>query len=204
MPRKPEFDRDTALQNAMKLFWRRGYHATSLPDLLAVTGLSRSSFYAAFTDKRSLYAECLVLFGRRTRDILRRGRDPQQPLAALAAFFRRTLCEVPGHRVDRGCMMVNTVLELADSDDGLRQLAVDLLARMEADFEAVFTEAAALGHVDSRFTPAQRAAHLMTLNQGLRVQSRQKLSPEQLEATLVTGLSLAGVPVRAGARQPVQ
>lgn len=201
MPRKPEFDRDTALQNAMKLFWRRGYHATSLPDLLAATGLSRSSFYATFTDKRSLYAECLSLFGQRTREILRRGRDPQQPLAALTAFFRRTLADVPRQRVDWGCMMVNTVLELADSDDGLRQLAVDLLARMEADFQDIFAEALALGHVDSQFTPAQRAAHVMTLNQGLRVQSRQQLSPRQLRATLATGLSLAGVPAPPDARQ---
>lgn len=197
MPRKPEFDREQALQNAMKLFWRRGYHASSLQDLLAATGLSRSSFYATFTDKRSLYAECLVLFGRRTQAILHRELDSQQPLSAIPAFFRHTLCNVPRERVAWGCMMVNTVLELADSDDGLQQLALDLLAQMEADFERLFAEAAALGQLESVFTPAQLAAHVMTLNQGLRVQSRQKLSPEQLEATLVTSLSLAGVPVQA-------
>ena len=197
MPRKPEFDREHALHNAMKLFWRRGYHASSMQHLLQVTGLSRSSFYAAFIDKRSLYRECLALFGRRTRDILKQTINPDQPLAAIEGFFRRTLCDVPSERVAWGCMMVNTVLELADTDPELQLHALDLLARMEADFEALFDAADTLGQLQSGYTPAQGAAHIMILNQGLRVQSRQKPPKEELAAAIVTGLSLAGIPVGA-------
>jgi len=194
MPRKPEFDRQRALQNAMQLFWRRGYHPSSLSDLLAVTGLSRSSFYATFVDKRSLYAECLELFGQRTRQILQREADDEQPLRAIAGFFRHTLFEVPRARSTWGCMMVNTVLELAGNDDELQQLALDLLAQIEDDFAGIFARAQALGQLDSPFTPEQLAAHLMTLNQGFRVQSRQKQDRAQLESTLNTSLSLAGIP----------
>ena len=46
----------------MKLFWARGYLATSLPDLLEAMGIARSSFYATFGTKRELFIECLMLF----------------------------------------------------------------------------------------------------------------------------------------------
>ncbi|MEO1614161.1 MAG: helix-turn-helix domain-containing protein [Pseudomonadota bacterium] len=58
----------------MSLFWRQGYQATSLADLLAAMEIGRSSFYAAFTDKRSLFIECLDLFSSRTIDLLHRSR----------------------------------------------------------------------------------------------------------------------------------
>ena len=63
MPRTPEFDRTRTLNRALKLFWARGYTATSLADLLEAMGIARSSFYASFGDKRSLFIECLEVFG---------------------------------------------------------------------------------------------------------------------------------------------
>ena len=63
MARPPEFDRRKTLEAAMKLFWVRGYTATSLPDLLEAMGIARSSFYASFHTKRKLFTECLELSG---------------------------------------------------------------------------------------------------------------------------------------------
>lgn len=57
--RPRELDPDDAIQNAMEVFWARGYHGTSLPDLLAATGLSRSSLYATFGDQHGLLLQAL-------------------------------------------------------------------------------------------------------------------------------------------------
>ena len=54
MARPLEFNRSQATNQALVLFWRKGYQASSLADLLAAMGIARSSFYAAFTDKRTL------------------------------------------------------------------------------------------------------------------------------------------------------
>ncbi len=54
MARPIEFDHHQALDKALLLFWRKGYQATSLADLVEFMGISRSSSYSAFQDKRSL------------------------------------------------------------------------------------------------------------------------------------------------------
>src|SRR5262249_23270439 len=51
------FDRGVALQEAMKLFWERGYEGTSFDDLIAAMGISASSFYNSFGSKEALYCE---------------------------------------------------------------------------------------------------------------------------------------------------
>ena len=74
MARPIEFDTGAARDSAMLLFWRKGYLASSLPELLEEMGISRGSFYAAFRDKRSLFVECLDLFAERTHEMLARVR----------------------------------------------------------------------------------------------------------------------------------
>src|SRR4051795_7395003 len=60
MARTREFDTDTAVRQSMELFWRRGYEATSIQDLVEATGLGRGSLYAAFGSKDGLYEAALV------------------------------------------------------------------------------------------------------------------------------------------------
>ncbi|MDP3869995.1 TetR/AcrR family transcriptional regulator [Phenylobacterium sp.] len=168
MARPLEFDRDAALDRAMRVFWRQGYQAASLPDLLAEMGISRSSLYAAFGDKRGLMLECLDLFAHRTLQILARARAGQPALAALRQFFDRSVVDPPGGKADWGCLLVNTVLEMAGVDDGLSAHAAVRLAQVQGRFEDCLRDAGC--------TPAQAdelAAFLMLVNQGLRVSSRR-------------------------------
>lgn len=57
--RTKEFDKNQALHEAMLLFWKKGYEAASIPDLLEVMGISRSSLYDTFSDKQTLYRDAL-------------------------------------------------------------------------------------------------------------------------------------------------
>jgi TetR/AcrR family transcriptional regulator, transcriptional repressor for nem operon len=177
MARPIEFDRPRVVHRALALFWRQGYQATTLADLLAAMGIGRSSFYAAFTDKRSLFIECLDLFSARTRELLQRARAEKLPLEALQDFFARNFTGTSGAgavRAHWGCMLVNTVLEMAGVDDDLAARASHHLDGMQRVFQDCLLDAGA--------APARAeelAALLMLLNEGIRVSSRRRLPDAQ-------------------------
>lgn len=173
MARPVEFDRLVARDRALLLFWRRGYHATSLADLLEAMEISRSSFYAAFGDKRSLFLECLDLFAERTLGFLGATLTQDQPLADLKRFFELGLGRMGEGESHWGCLLVNTSLEMAGVDEGLSHRASGHLSRVQAAFEASLLKTGC--------TPqkaADLAAVLMLLLEGLRVSSRRALPTE--------------------------
>ena len=193
MARPVEFDRTDALEAAMRLFWIQGYQATSLPGLLDAMGIGRSSFYAAFGGKRSLFVEAVGLFSARTREILMGPSEAEAGLKIIGRFFRETMIDAPRRRVIRGCLMVNTVLEMAEADEELSCFAAEELARVERIFERCFDRAQRAGEYPSQRSTSDLAAHAMVLNQGLRVASRKRVSRSELKQSVETGLSLLGL-----------
>ena len=174
MARPIEFDRPQAVNRALALFWRQGYQATTLADLLMAMGISRSSFYAGFTDKRSFFIECLDLWAARTLDLIERARAEKPPMDALQEFFERSFVGARGAKADWGCMLVNTVLEMAGVDDELAARASHHLGEMQRVFQACLRDAGA--------TPARAeelAAMLMLFVEGIRVSSRRRLPQAQ-------------------------
>ncbi len=185
MARPLEFNRSQAANKALVLFWHRGYQASSLADLLAAMGIGRSSFYAAFTDKRSLYIECLDLFAARTLDLLQAARAETAPLDALQAFFERNFTGARGTRGHWGCMLVNTVLEMAGVDEDLVARAGRHLGAMQRVFQACLEDAGA-----RPARAAELAAMLMLFNEGLRVSSRRRLPDAQHRHAIATTFRL--------------
>jgi len=185
MSRKLDFDRSAALDKGLVLFWRKGYQAASVSDLLEAMEIGRSSFYATFGDKRSLYLECLGVFGKRTKDVLLGARKDNAPLDALRKFFEFTATGQRGQRSEWGCMLVNTVLELAGVDDDLSARASSLLAEMQTEFERSLRDA---GVVPKR--AAEFASFLMLFNEGIRVSSRRRVSRDQQLSDISTTFRL--------------
>jgi TetR/AcrR family transcriptional repressor of nem operon len=185
MARPLEFDRSRAVKRALVLFWRNGYQATSLADLLAAMDISRSSFYAAFTDKRGLFIECLELFVARTGDMLRKARQDPAPVEALQKFFESSFSGAGGLKGHWGCMLVNTVVELAGADDDLAARASGHLAQMQHVFEDCLQGAgAAPGRAK------ELAAVLMLVNEGIRVSCRRRLPDAQHLQSIATTFRL--------------
>ena len=177
MARPPEFDRSNAVNKALALFWRKGYQATSLTDLLTAMDIGRSSFYAAFTDKRTLYIACMDLFAARVTEMLERACREKAPIDVLQQFLEGNLAGgrgAPGARADWGCLLVNSVLGMAGVDEDLVAHASSHLISLQRFFQVCLEDAGA--------TPAQSeelAAMLMLLNQGIRVSSRRRLPDAQ-------------------------
>ena len=110
MARPREFDMTRALAGAMEIFWRQGFKATNLPELLKAMGLTRGSFYKAFDDKESAYLNALDNYDTtvvtQTLDMLK---NCDEPLASdcLVRIFE------PSPHPERGCFICNAMVELA-------------------------------------------------------------------------------------------
>jgi TetR/AcrR family transcriptional regulator, transcriptional repressor for nem operon len=185
MARPIAFDRPQAVNRALSLFWRQGYQATTLAELLQTMGIGRSSFYAAFTDKRTFFIECLDLWAARTLDLLQRARTERPPMDALQDFFERSFVGARGAKAHWGCMLVNTVLEMAGVDDELAARASHHMGEMQRVFQVCLLDAGA--------TPARAeelAAMLMLFNEGIRVSSRRRLPEAQHLQPIATTFSL--------------
>ena len=187
MSRPIKFDRSQVVNRALALFWRKGYQATSLSDLLEIMGIGRSSFYAAFTDKRIFFIECMDLWADRTMQLLKAARSEMPPVEALQSFFERNFVGVKraAPKKNWGCMLVNTVLEMAGVDDELSERASQHLDQMECVFRNFLEDAGA-----SPQQAQELAAMLMLFNEGIRVSSRRRLPDKQHLQTIDTTFRL--------------
>lgn len=182
MARPVEFNLQQAVDKALLLFWRKGYQATSMNDLLEAMNISRSSFYGAFFDKRGLFMHCLDLFGERTCQVLQSARTQMPALDALQFFFERHLSGPRPQQASLGCMLVNTVLEMAGVDDELSYRASQHLMQMQDLFEDCLRDAGC-----NQAQAHSLAAVLMLLNEGVRVASRRRMKiQEQLDPIATT------------------
>lgn len=174
MARPRSFDEAQVLDESMQVFWRQGYEGTSVDDLVRATGLSRSSLYQAFSNKRGVL-EASMQHYRDTRvegmvAILER---PNVGIDNLIGFFMQfdsVAREFP-ERLAMGCMITNTVAEMAVVDSALRPTADGYFARLRGAFLSALNSAEELGEIDDG-TAATRSRMLSTMAIGLFVMMR--------------------------------
>ena len=190
MARPIEFDRELALQSAMQLFWRQGYQKTSIRDLTAVTHLQPGSLYSAFRNKRNLFLRSLdfytqVLHGSVDRVL----RSELQPLERIHQFFSRLLDEITRDAHDKGCLLVNTLLETPAEDVELTTRVAEALSYVENSFAGVLEEAKRRGDLAPEFDSESGAKLLMTGIFGIRVYAKMRTPPEVLHGIIKALLS---------------
>ena len=109
MARPREFDTAHAMDGAMEIFWRQGFKATNLPELLEAMGLTRGSFYKAFDDKETVYLKALDRYDTTV---------VTQTLAMLGGCEERLASDclkpifAPSPNSARGCLICNAMVEL--------------------------------------------------------------------------------------------
>ena len=188
MARPREFDEEAALTAAIGCFWARGYEATSTRDLADAMGIAGKSLYNAFGDKHGLFRQALerYLQGFDVRISRFEGRMP--PRQAIRAFFdeivEQTLCDPDW----KGCMLVNSALEVAD----LRQVVAEGLAKTEAFFRRCVAAGQRSGTIPTVQTADDLARHLLAVLLGLRVLARSGPERALLEGVLRPTFSLLG------------
>ncbi|MGW6522259.1 TetR/AcrR family transcriptional regulator [Streptomyces sp. NPDC054962] len=192
MVRTKEFDPDAALQSALELFWRRGYEATSMADLVEHLGIGRASLYATFGNKHDLYLKALDRYGEKHQPLLLEElSQPGPALPAVRAVVRRFAAEATdeGSRA-YGCLVTNTAAELAPHDAAAARRVERSWEHLETLLESALVRARAQGELSAGRDPQGLARMLLVLLQGLRVVGKASPDPARVRDAAEQALTL--------------
>ncbi|MCV9388289.1 TetR/AcrR family transcriptional regulator [Reichenbachiella ulvae] len=183
MPKAVTFDRAQVIDNATQLFWKKGFHATSMQDLVDATGLNRSSLYNSFGDKHDLFEICLKEYQIWQSKTLSKSFDQDMsPMDSIRDFFSQILKGIKEDADHKGCLLSNCATELSNSDPHIQEL---LIANKEATievFDKKLKAAKEAGELKNDSNSRQLAMYLYTCLHGLQVTALLISDQKELDA----------------------
>jgi TetR/AcrR family transcriptional repressor of nem operon len=193
MARPREFDEATVLEAAMNCFWAQGYELTSVRELAKQMGITGASLYNAFGDKRSLYRQVLGHYLEQTvRDRVAR-LEQLPPFPAIRTFFDEIVERSVTDKQRRGCMLVNSALELAPYDPEIQKLVAQEMIFIEAFFRRCIEAGQKDGTISAIRPGAELAKLLLSVLLGIRVLARTRPERAVLEDAANGALELLKV-----------
>ncbi len=195
MARPREFDEHAVLNAAMNHFWEHGYQATSMRELAIETGLTSPSLYNAFGDKRALFRQVLECYAQHSsRARIARLEASMPPKAAIKTFFREIIEHSLTDKDRRGCLLVNSALEIAPHDPEIGAEVARRLGEVEAFFRRSVIAAHREGSIPSDRNAKDLARVLLAVLLGIRVAARAKPQRKLLEGMARPVLALLDGP----------
>ncbi|MFY2561258.1 TetR/AcrR family transcriptional regulator [Corallococcus terminator] len=170
MARPRKFQAETAVAKAMEVFWEKGYAASSPQELSERMGLGRGSLYNAFESKQGLF-ECALrhYHEHESPKLLVLLRQPGPIKARLRALLTAVVEADVADPARRGCLAINTAIELAGRDATAARLAATMFERTEQLFLELIEEGQRTGEVDASRDASELASLLLNTLTGLRV-----------------------------------
>ncbi|MDB5766674.1 MAG: Bacterial regulatory s, tetR family protein [Collimonas fungivorans] len=196
--RPRSFDRETALRQAMEIFWERGYEGTSLADLMVAMKINAPSLYAAFGGKEALFREAVDYYrstdGSATGKALRAGLTARAAIEGMLMAAAIVLA-LPGKPT--GCLVVlgatNTTPSNRPVDLFLHNLRVD----SAQDIRKRLLQGVADGELPMETDVGQLAAYFTTVLHGMSLQARDGATQEALQGVARTAMLIWPAPPSA-------
>jgi len=137
MPRVKLFDENEVLTKAMNLFWKKGYSATSVQDLVSCLGINRASLYDTFGDKKQLFEKSFELYRKSNIERLTLFFQSRKNVKdGFSELFNNAIEETCLDKDRKGCFAVNITTELIPNDENL----LKVLESNKRDVENLFYE----------------------------------------------------------------
>lgn len=182
MARPLEFDPQVAIDQAMEVFWAKGYDATSLSDLLAATSLSKSSFYQSFGSKHGLYEKCLKYYRQSvSTQMLNDLENAPSARRFIEQLFNSIAEEVSRHKGRWGCMIMNSASAKAPFDPSVEKIVHAGAKKFEEIFIKAVKRAQDEGSISKAKNPEAVASYLVSSRSGLLAMARSGAKKEELK-----------------------
>jgi AcrR family transcriptional regulator len=176
------FDHAAALSAATRLFWERGYAATSIGELTEAMGIRPASLYGAFGDKKSLFEQVVRDYARTPAGAFMRVALDEEPTAyrAFARILREAAVIYPDPSHPAGCLTIsaatNVTAQDAEVETFLRELRNGNLTVFTARLEAARSE----GELPAEADPRALAGYFATVIQGMSQRARDGATAAEL------------------------
>jgi AcrR family transcriptional regulator len=198
--RPREFDREAALAQATRVFWSKGYEATSISDLTKAMGIGSPSLYAAFGSKEALYAEALQHYGQCYEPLFWSNfHSAATAREAVMSLLLDSAASMSGCRTDipNGCMVALSSV----GSEGHEQLGELLRSARAVGLERIkarLERAVADGEVPATVDLNALARFVQTVQSGMSILARDGASRAELED--VAQVAMMGWDARVGTR----
>ncbi|WP_367253482.1 TetR/AcrR family transcriptional regulator [Pseudomonas sp. stari2] len=187
------YDPQTALQQALGVFWNTGYSAASLDSIATAAGMNRPSLYAAFGDKHALYIKALDQYWETAHAAMQAAlNDSNLTLEqALTGFYEGQLAiYFSGDGQPRGCFAIGTATTEAVEDPEIRKVLSLRLSQLDADLEARLQKALDTGELKPDTDLAALAMLASSLLHSISIRARAGKSREELTAQARNAVSV--------------
>ncbi len=183
MARHARYDRQTALEKAVALFWQRGYHGSSMKQIEQALDMRPGSIYATFGSKDGLFSEALAAYAKQGSQELQAYLEAEDSILDGLEAYLRGIAQSGDQSLPkpcRACMIVKTLLESSNTHPAMAEQANRILADIQQTLCAALETAKTRGElVDS--TDCHRLARLLQAQiVAIRSMAERNLAPEEL------------------------
>ncbi|MGV9667508.1 TetR/AcrR family transcriptional regulator [Nocardia niigatensis] len=173
MGRPRNFDEEAVVDRAMEAFWTHGYANTSPAQLAEATGIGKGSLYNAFGSKRELFNLCMARYDQLGAAFARESlAQPGTARECLRAWMRWVVDSDLSQPVRRGCMVVNTAMELGGHDAEATEAVTAAHAHMIEVIAERIEQGQRDGDVRAELDARAYSEYLMNAIGGLRVTAK--------------------------------
>ncbi len=191
MPRTKQFNEQEVLKKAVELFWEKGFHATSIQDLVSHLGINRASLYDTFGGKEELFKKSFQEYRDSSGSMVKRLLTGEASIkAGFEKLFDFAIQEAVSDKARKGCFVVNTTTELIPGDEAIHNVLSENLENVAELFTSVVQSGIDSGEIKSSKNAKAIGLMLFTFYNGFRVVSKIDSDPKKLQSTVATALSV--------------
>jgi len=170
MARPRKFDENESIEQALGVFWKHGFKATTPEALLKAMGIGKGSFYATFGGKRQLFLRCLRHYCDGLANLLQSTlaeEDVRKGLASVRDIVIHSACEQR-----TGCLLYNTASELSPHDKEIEQVVKNAMSRNESIYVKRFRKAQHDGQISGNKNATTLARYFVACFAGLQLMGK--------------------------------
>lgn len=191
MPRTKQFCEEETLKKAVELFWQKGFHATSMQDLVCHLGINRASLYDTYGGKEELFDKAFAHYRRSASEWLEElFKSESSVKLGFKKLFTIAIKEATTDQCRKGCFVVNTSTEFIPGNAKIEEVLLEHKDYIEKLFSSYVQQGIDNGEIATTKNAQELGLMLYTLYNGIRVVSKVDTDPKKLQKVANAGLSV--------------